>query len=95
VRIAGVPVAEASYAPPASLAALFEVIADFPGLTVTGNAKDDAGRPGLGVSWTSPGRDKPITNTLVFDSETHAFLGMVGGGTVVDRAVVDQVEQRP
>jgi hypothetical protein len=80
-----------TYVPPASLAALFETIADFPGLTVEENAVDGAGRPGIGVSWTRSGQ----TTTLVFDRETHAFLGIPGQDAVIEQAIVDAAGQRP
>lgn len=78
------------YVGPASLAALFEAVADLDGLTVEENAQDGAGRPGVGVSWT-------YTNkvTLVFDRDTHAFLGVAGADAIVQRAVVDIAGQRP
>ncbi len=79
-----------TYVPPASLAALFEAIADFPGLTVVDNAVDAAGRQGIGVSWTRDGH----TDTLVFDRTTPAFLG-TDREAVVEPAIVDTVGQRP
>ena len=80
-----------TYVPPASLAALFEVMADFPGLTVVDDAVDAAGREGIGVSWTRDGE----TETLVFDRRTHAFLGVTGSDAVIEQAIVDTVGQRP
>jgi hypothetical protein len=80
-----------TYVPPASLAALFEAMADVPGLTVVDDAVDVAGRPGVGVSWTRDGR----TETLVFDRKTHAFLGVTGMDAVVEQAIVDHVGERP
>jgi hypothetical protein len=80
-----------TYVSPESLAALFEAMADLPGLTVDEHATDGAGRPGTGVSWTDEGH----TMTLVFDPETHVFLGVAGGTAVVERGVVDTAGQRP
>ena len=80
-----------SYVPPASLAALFEAIADFPGLTVEENVQDGAGRTGIGVSWTRDGE----TTTLVFDRTTHAFLGFEGLEAVTVQAIVDTAGQQP
>lgn len=80
-----------TYVAPASLAALFEAIADLPDLTLDENATDDAGRPGIGISWTRIGE----TTTLVFDATTHAFLGVTGRGAVVDQAIVDTAGQQP
>lgn len=80
-----------TYTPPAALAALFEAIADFPGLTIDENAVDGAGRPGIGVSWTRLDE----TTTLVFDRATHAFLGIAGQDSVIEQAIVDAPNERP
>ena len=80
-----------TYVPPASVAALFEAIADFPGLTVEDDVQDGAGRPGIGVSWTKDGE----TTTLVFDRTTHAFLGFAGIEAVTAQAIVDTAGQHP
>lgn len=80
-----------TYVPPAALAALFEAMAKFPGLTLEEHAKDTAGREGLGVSWTRLG----YTTTLVFDRTTHALLGMSGSDAVVAQAIVDEAGQLP
>lgn len=79
-----------NYVSPASLAALFDAVAQLDGLTVEEDARDGAGRPGIGVSWT-------YTNkiTLVFDRHTHAFLGVAGSEARVAQAVVDVAGQRP
>ncbi|HEX6352181.1 CU044_5270 family protein [Actinophytocola sp.] len=84
---------DGAYVPPASMAAIFEVMADFPGLTVNENAKDGAGRPGMGVTWTGPGGGEPLT--IVFDKQTRAYLGMSGYTAVVEQAIVDQPGQLP
>jgi len=83
-----------TYVPPETLAALFEVMADFPGLTVDEDATDAAGRHGIGVSWTLPTDEV----TLIFDPETHALLGYSHSdwsSAVIDRAIVDAAGQRP
>jgi hypothetical protein len=79
------------YVPPASLAALFEAMADMDGLEIVPNAKDGAGRPGVGVSWSHQGH----ATTLVFDEKTHAFLGFADYGAVLQQAVVDSAGQQP
>lgn len=79
------------YVPPASLAALFEAVAGLDGLEIVPNAKDGAGRPGVGVSWTYVNS----TMTLVFDEQTHAFLGFGDLGAVLQQAVVDSAGQQP
>ena len=78
-----------TYVSPDSLAALFDVIADFPELTVDEHAKDGAGRPGIGVSWTRDGH----TVTIVFDSATHAFLGFPDAA--VEHGIADAAGQQP
>ena len=93
-------VAGENYVSPESLAALFEALASFPGLTVDEHVTDGAGRPGTGVSWTVDGRNPqgepgPVTMTLVFDPTTHLYLGLSGGTAVVERGVVDTAGQRP
>ena len=92
--------AEEHHVSPEALAALFDSLASFPGLTVDENVTDGAGRPGIGVSWTVDGVDtdgKPakLANTLVFDATTHAFLGSAGSTALVDRGIVDTAGQRP
>jgi hypothetical protein len=79
-----------NYVSPASLAALFETVAQLDGLTIVEHAKDGAGRPGVGVSWTYTN-----TITMVFDRDTHAFLGIADADAIVQQAVVDAAGQRP
>jgi hypothetical protein len=78
------------YVSPASLAALFEAVAGLDGLEVVENAKDGAGRTGIGVSWDHQGS----TATLVFDEKTHAFLGFNFSAQLA-QAVVDTAGQQP
>lgn len=78
------------YVSPASLAALFEAVAGLDGLTVVENAKDGAGRTGIGVSWDHQGS----TATLVFDEKTHTFLGFNFSAQLA-QAVVDTAGQQP
>jgi hypothetical protein len=80
-----------NYVSPASLAALFEAVAGLDGLTVVPDAQDGAGRPGVGVSWSHEG----FTVTMVFDEQSHAFLGMAGWDAIVQQAVVDVAGQQP
>ncbi|GAB3439899.1 CU044_5270 family protein [Actinophytocola sediminis] len=79
------------YVHPAALAALFEAVAELDGLEVVADAKDGAGRPGVGVRWTHV--DSAVM--LVFDTETYAFLGMPEAGAVVEQAAVDNPGQKP
>lgn len=78
-----------TYIAPASLAALFEVVADYPGLTIVENATDGAGRTGVGVRWTEQDL------TLIFDKQTHAFLGTTGWDAIVAQGIVDTAGQQP
>jgi hypothetical protein len=82
-----------TYVSPQTLAALFEVMADFPGLTIDEDATDLAGHPGLGLSWPQPADQDSVT--LVFDPGTHAFLGIADQSAVLDHAIVDTAGQRP
>jgi hypothetical protein len=89
-----------NFVAPESLAALFEALATFPGLTVDEHATDGAGRSGTGVSWTIDGKNPKgepaaIATTLVFDPTTHVFLGFSKGTAVVERAIVDTAGQQP
>jgi hypothetical protein len=89
-------VVQERYVTPASLAAIFEVVAETDGLGIVRNATDGAGRQGIGVTWVDDG---PMA-TLVFDERTHTFLGMVDADrpvteAVVEQAVVDTAGQRP
>jgi hypothetical protein len=80
-----------SYVRPAALAAVFEAVTRIDGLTVVEGVEDAAGRPGVGVRWTFDGS----ANTLVFDAESHVFLGMSGAAAVLVSGVVDEVGARP
>lgn len=79
-----------SYVRPATLAALFDAIAELDGLSVVEHAEDRAGRSGIGVRWMDGNR----SDTLVFDAETHAFMGMSGYTATLATAIVDEVGQR-
>jgi hypothetical protein len=72
-----------TYVSPQAMAALFEVMADFPGLEIVEDATDGAGRHGVGLTWAQPADQNEVT--LVFDQDTHVFL----------HAIVDAVGQRP
>lgn len=82
-----------TFVPPQTLAALFEVMADFPGLTIDANATDLAGHPGVGLSWAQPADQNSVT--LVFDPETHRFLGIEDQSAVLDHTIVNAAGQRP
>jgi|tagenome__1003787_1003787.scaffolds.fasta_scaffold20969750_3 hypothetical protein len=82
-----------TYVSPQTMVALFEVMADFPGLTIDEDATDLAGHPGIGLSWPQPADQDTVT--LVFDPHTHAFLGMADQSAVLEHAIVDGAGQRP
>lgn len=80
-----------SYLRPQSRAALYEAAAVTPGLRAVENVSDGAGRPGIGITWDSPGGRGQ--NVLVFDARTYAFLGTQGTSAMLTLTVVDKVGQ--
>jgi len=70
---------DSDYLLPAQQAALYGFLAQTPGITVRRDVTDVAGRPGVGVAWSSGGGQA----MLIFDSRTYTYLGMstrgVGG----------------
>jgi hypothetical protein len=74
------------------MAALFEVMADYPGLEIVEDAADGAGRHGVGLTWAQPADQKEVT--LIFDRETQVFLG-TEDTAIFAHAIVDAVGQRP
>jgi len=81
-----------TYVSPRSMAALFEIMVDFPGLEIVEDATDGAGRHGVGLTWEQPADQNEVT--LVFDPETHVFLG-TEDTAIFAHAIVDAVGQRP
>lgn len=71
-----------NYLRPQAQAALFQAAANVPGFTVIRNTTDAAGRPGIGIAWSSDGKSGRM------------FAG-VGSSAVLQVAVVDEVGQRP
>ncbi len=99
-----------TYAPPALRAALYQVASELPGVELIGTVKDDAGRSGIAVGYTSHG----TRQELIFDPTTAALLGErsvvvdpvkakmhVAAGTVMSLStylasgVVDSTSQKP
>jgi hypothetical protein len=78
------------YLRPAVRAALFRAVAQLPGVDVVADARDGAGRPGTGISW-SYGGGRPTV--LVFDRSTYRLLG-TDTDSVQAIAIVDRVGQR-
>jgi hypothetical protein len=60
-----------SYLPPAELAALFNAVAEIPGVFVRQNVSDASGRVGIAVARTEFGG----SSALVFDPKTYQFIG--------------------
>ncbi|MGY0235039.1 CU044_5270 family protein [Longispora urticae] len=83
---------EARYLRPKARAALFEALSRFDGVTVVPDAVDGAGRHGIGIGWSHYGSPLQV---LVFDKQSHEYLGMSGGGGVSELAIVDNLGQRP
>ncbi|MEU4769149.1 CU044_5270 family protein [Actinosynnema sp. NPDC023794] len=85
-----------SLLPPLSRAALYEAAARVPGLAVVPDARDAAGRPGVGITWPVPPGSSPEAEpvVIVFDAETYELLG-TNFHAITEQAVVDQAGQRP
>ena len=61
--------------PPAVRAATYRMLADLPGLTVTGNVRDAKGRPGAGISYAYRNEDGSSVETrLVIDPDSGSLL---------------------
>jgi hypothetical protein len=90
---------ESDYILPAQRAALYRFLAATPGLTVEPHVRDVGGRPGIGVVWHFYG-SKAMN---IFDPRTFAYLGMttwgeqgqLGGGALVQTAIVDRAGEMP
>lgn len=92
--------------PEALRPAAYEALALVPGVKVTPGMEDSAGRAGVGISYPEEAHDKG--NYLIFDPESHEFLGFRAERTsrsgkktyiqlshVVDWTIVDRLRQRP
>ena len=69
-----------------------------PGLSVVEHTTDGAGRPGVGIAWSSEGKDGPHTTMIVFDAQSFVYLGLRQGDRAyaeVQVAIVDHAGQRP
>ncbi|MFB9441556.1 CU044_5270 family protein [Dactylosporangium vinaceum] len=62
-----------AYLSPAALAAVFDAVAKIPGVDVVGDVTDQAGRHGVAVALDEV---QGMRTELVFDKQTHAFLGV-------------------
>ena len=82
------------YLRPQSLAALFQAAGKVPGIRVTKDVTDGAGRPGIGLAWSIPGTDNNKDLVMVFDAKTYTFLG-TQRSAIEQVAIVDKAGQRP
>ncbi|MEJ3744727.1 CU044_5270 family protein [Actinomycetes bacterium KLBMP 9797] len=97
------------YVSPAAQRAIFEAIAEIPGVRLVGDVTDDAGRAGVAVAL--PDDDRYSRYELIFDRGTHEYLGsrvvMLKDGTgvragdviyataILKIAIVDRLGQTP
>ncbi|WIX99025.1 CU044_5270 family protein [Amycolatopsis mongoliensis] len=80
---------------PASYAALYQAAAKAPGLRALDHVTDAAGRPGVGITWRNPADPPEFRGVvMVFDAETHQFLGTEDTAVTV-KTFVDEAGQRP
>jgi hypothetical protein len=56
-------------------AALYQIVAEIPGVELVGRVIDGAGRPGVAVAYTNRNTDAPGRWELIFDPTTAALLG--------------------
>jgi hypothetical protein len=84
------------YLRPSQWAALFQALAQLPGLRVHQHATDPAGHPAFGISWTNAYGDD---GELFFDPHTFRFTGLEAGkGKGIETgpmAIVDRPGDRP
>ena len=95
------------YLTPAQRAAVYEVLAQTPGLKIVPKAANLLGRTGVGVRWTlRVGPNKGSTYTLVFNRTTYQLLGenwtgrlglngASGGEALARLAIVNKAGQLP
>lgn len=96
-------VLEAYYILPAQRAALYQLLATTPGLTVVHNVHDVAGRPGVGVQWPFMSSEGGMGGMLIFNPQSFTFLGFTtvgaqgkaGGDALLQTAIVNQAGQVP
>jgi len=93
------------YLLPKQKAALYQVLAQTPGLTVVPRVTNMMGTAGIGIR--SDATDKGSIYTMIFNPRTYAPLGMnwtgvsapvkgiSGGEVLLDIAIVNRLGQRP
>ncbi|HYZ55953.1 MAG TPA: CU044_5270 family protein [Streptosporangiaceae bacterium] len=82
-------------------AALYDLLAQMPGLSLVPHATDSIGRHGIGISWSLP--DHGGKTMIIFSRGTYAELGITtwgadgqpGAAALLKLAIVDQVGQLP
>ena len=87
------------YLLPAQQAALYEFLAQTPGITAQTGVTDVIGRPGIGVVWSFEGGG----GMLIFNPQTYGFLGwstrgidgQIRGTALLTTAIVNHVGQLP
>lgn len=91
--------------PPGMRPAAYEALALVPEVKAIPGVKDSAGRTGVGIAYTGEGSQKG--SYLIFDAESHEFLGFRSEGSTasgrtyvqlshtVEWAIVDRLRQRP
>jgi hypothetical protein len=88
-----------SYLLPAQEAALYRFLAGTRGITIDRHVSDVAGRPGVGVEWSSGG----AATMLIFSPSSYRFLGWSSGGAsgehdgeaLLQTAITSSAGQRP
>jgi len=76
-----------AYATPKVRAALYQVVAELPGVELVGRVVDPAGRPGMAVAYTNPSSDARSRYELIFDPVTAELLSE--GEVLVADSTVD------
>src|SRR6266566_497887 len=91
--------------PPALAAALYRLAATLPGATLVPHATNAAGRPGIGIIWTSKTAKQVYKNEWIFDKTTLQYIGqrdydpvtgkLTGESAILQRAFTAKAGQLP
>jgi hypothetical protein len=76
-----------TYTAPKVRAALYQVVAELPGVELVGRVVDPGGRPGMAVAYTNPSSDARTRYELIFDPVTAELLSE--GEVLVADSTVD------
>ncbi len=90
---------DTDYLLPAQQSALYQFLANTPGLTVAQSVEDVAGRPGVGVEWSYLGS----SGMLIFNASSYQYLGLttrgingdIGGVALLQTAIVNAAGEQP